>query len=167
MIRLTHTLICRCETCTIEFAFHNHPPLEADVGNTVADFPDVLDGPRPCVLLIEDNLTQLELYVLTLEEDVDVLTATRGATGYALACTEQPDAIIVDVLVADVDGLEMCARLLANPQTASIPVIALTDDDAYARAIRMGSLDAVLKMPCSVDQLLSAIERAVASRRVH
>src|SRR5712691_11148452 len=90
---------------------------------------------RSLVLFIEDNLTQLDLYSMVLREQCDVVTATRGEMGYELACSEHPDAIVLDVLLPDVDGLTLCERLRANPSTASIPVIVLTGDDgAYARA---------------------------------
>ena len=51
---------------------------------------------RPLVLFIEDNLTQLDLYVMVLEEHMDVITATRGEAGYELACSERPDLIVME-----------------------------------------------------------------------
>ena len=118
---------------------------------------------RPLVLFIEDNLTQLDLYVMVVEKDVDVITATRGETGYDLALSERPDVIVADVVLPDVDGLNVCARLRANRVTASIPIIVLTGDDfAYARAQQMRSdLTGVLLKPCSADRLLAAIRQAV------
>jgi CheY-like chemotaxis protein len=118
---------------------------------------------RALVLLIEDNLTQLDLYSMVLREECDVVTATRGEMGYELACTEHPDAIVADVLLPDVSGLALSKRLRANPSTASIPVIVLTGDDvAYARAQLVRSeLTGVLLKPCPADQLLSTVRQAV------
>ena len=118
---------------------------------------------RPLVLFIEDNLTQLDLYAMVLEEHMDVITATRGEAGYELACTERPDMIVTDVLLPDVDGLDVCGRLRANPLTASIPVIALTGDDAaYTRAQEVRwQLTNVLLKPCSADRLLHAVRQAL------
>ena len=118
---------------------------------------------RPLVLLIEDNVTQLDLYTLVLEEAVDVVTATRAESGYEVACTEGPDAIVLDVLLPDGDGLALCARLRANAATRAIPIVVLTaDDGAYARAqsVRSELTDVLLK-PCSADRLLSAIRSAI------
>ena len=98
---------------------------------------------RPLVLLIEDNLTHLDLYSLILQDEVDVVPASRGETGLAVAITERPDAIIVDVLLPDADGLALCQRLREHPETAAIPLIVLTGDDvAYDRAAELRFLGA-------------------------
>lgn len=124
------------------------------------------DRKRPLVLFIEDNITQLDLYTMVLEEAFDVIRATRGESGYREACYRQPDAIVIDVLLPDVDGLTLCARLRKNPVTASIPLIVLTGDDAaYARAqLRRSHLSDVLMKPCPADRLL-AVLRATLERR--
>lgn len=122
---------------------------------------------RPVVVLIEDNLTQLALYAMTLEDEFDVLKAARGEQGYALTSVHQPAAVVVDVVLPDMDGLTLCERLRANPRTASIPVVVLTgDDDAFARAQGMRvQLHAVLAKPCAADRLLSVLRSAVAGSR--
>ena len=131
---------------------------------TDADAPRVATRPR--VLLIENKPAQLQLYAMLLAEELQVSTATRGDTGYSLACTELPDAIVVDVLLPDTDGLEVCANLLMTPETAAIPLIVLTSDDAaYFRALAMASLAAVLKMPCPIVELLSVIRRVARPRK--
>jgi len=121
---------------------------------------------RAVALMIEDNLTQLDLYTMVLEEKLDVMTATRGEAGYGLACREHPDVIVLDVLLPDVDGLTVCEWLQSNPVTASIPLIVLTGDDgAYGRAHAEGSrFAAVLTKPCSADRLLAAIRSALDPR---
>lgn len=114
------------------------------------------------VLFIEDNLTQLDLYTMVLEDEFAVLTATRGEQGYELATTLQPGAIVVDVVLPDVDGLAVCDRLRANPQTASIPLVVLTGDDAAlerAHAMRERVQD-VLAKPCSAERLLAVLRSA-------
>jgi CheY-like chemotaxis protein len=118
---------------------------------------------RPVVLLIEDNLTQLDLYAMVLEPDLAVLGATRGEQGFELAVTQQPDVIVVDVVLPDIDGLVIGDRLRADPRTAAIPVIVLTGDDAgFARAKLRGSeLTGALLKPCPGDRLLEAIHMAL------
>lgn len=120
---------------------------------------------RPRVLFVDDNHTQLDLYAFVLRDEYDVWTATRGETGYSVACAERPDAMVVDVLLPDLDGLDLCRRLLSNAVTASIPLIVLTGDDAaYARARVVRGLDAVLKKPCPAEQLLGALRRTIGAR---
>ena len=131
----------------------------------MADRPSSSDRPR--VLLIEDNLTQMDLYALVLRDTCEVLTASRGESGHALAVLERPDAIVVDVLLPDTDGLEVCERLLDNPATSTIPLIVLTGHDAaFARAKTMRRLHAVMKKPCPIDELLAVINGALAARQM-
>ncbi len=119
------------------------------------------------MLLIEDNVTQLDLYALTLESDFAVLTATRGEAGYTAALTHRPDAIVVDVLLPDVDGLGLCVRLRSNASTAGIPIIVLTGDEgSFARAEPMRGLDAVLRKPCPADVLIGVLRRAMSVRAI-
>ena len=117
---------------------------------------------RPLVLFIEDNLTQLDLYSMMIEDQVSVVKASRGETGYDLAVSEQPDVIVLDLLLPDADGLAVHERLRTNPATASIPIVVLTGDDAaYARAEQVRSqFSDVLSKPCPADRLLSAIRKA-------
>lgn len=125
-------------------------------------------GPFPQrrrVLLIEDNLTQLDLYALFLEREFEIIRASRGETGYDLAVAERPDAIIVDVLLPDVDGLEICERLQVTPVTTRVPLIVLTgDESAFARAKLMRSIDAAFMKPCAADDLIGAVRASIAIR---
>ena len=122
---------------------------------------------RPLVLLIEDNLTHLDLYSLVLQEELNITTATRGETGFTIATIEQPAAIVVDVLLPDGDGLALCDRLRQHPKTAGTPLIVLTGDDhAYERAMRTRTVDAVLKKPCPAERLLTTLHCAIAARSV-
>jgi DNA-binding response OmpR family regulator len=118
---------------------------------------------RPLVLFIEDNVTQLDLYTLMIESEFNVIQATRARVGYELACREIPDAIVVDVLLPDGDGLLVCQWVRRNELTAAIPVIVITGDDtAYTRAQAVRSeLTGVFMKPCSADRLLAALHEAV------
>ena len=116
------------------------------------------------MLIIEDTLDQLDLYGLVIESELDVLKASRGETGYALACAELPDVILLDVLMPDVSGFTLCQRLRANPLTSSIPVVFITaDDGSYTNAgsVTSPSVFAVLKKPCPADRLLLTLRTAI------
>jgi twitching motility two-component system response regulator PilH len=119
---------------------------------------------RPVILFIEDDLTQLDLYTTMINSEFDVIQATGAKIGYAVACKELPDAIVVDVLLPDGDGLLLCRWLRRNPITAGIPVVVITGDDAaYTRAQAVRSeLTGILIKPCSADRLLAALREAIA-----
>lgn len=119
---------------------------------------------RPLVLFIEDNPMQRDLYAMVIEEELDVCTATHLETGYRLALSKDPDVVVVDVLLPDGDGLALCARLKAHPDTAATPVVVLTGDDAaLARAQLAPGVHAILSKPCPADKLLDTLRSAVQS----
>ena len=79
------------------------------------------------VLLVEDNEDNLRIYSTFLTySGYRVLEAADGEAGLALARSELPDVILMDVSIPKMDGYEVTRRLKADPATAQIPVIALT-----------------------------------------
>jgi len=80
------------------------------------------------ILIIDDDYRIREVTKLTLELMVqwEVLTASSGSEGLALAEAQQPDAILLDVMMPDLDGMATLERLKAEIRTRYIPVILLT-----------------------------------------
>jgi CheY-like chemotaxis protein len=118
---------------------------------------------RVHLLLIDDCVSERDLYECVLETEFSILTATRGADGLVLADRAHPDAIVLDVLMPGMDGWETCTQIKSNPATADIPVILLTgadDHDVSQHALAVGA-SAVLRKPCSADRLRDAILAAV------
>ena len=120
-------------------------------------------GDRPRVLLVDDSAEQNDLYALMLEPTASVITASSGKDALAIATADQPDAIVLDILMPGMDGWDVCRHLKNNPITAAIPVIMLTgleDAELKARARRVGA-GAVLTKPCPAERLALAIAVAV------
>lgn len=80
------------------------------------------------ILIIDDEDDIREVAQLTLEAvgGFEVLTAESGSEGLVKAQTEQPDAILLDVMMPEMDGITTFKNLQANPLTSNIPVILLT-----------------------------------------
>ena len=79
------------------------------------------------ILIVEDNPMNMELAADLLEvAGFTVLPATTAEDGLALAQTERPDLILMDIGLPGMDGLEATRRLKQNPATASIPVVAVS-----------------------------------------
>ncbi len=80
------------------------------------------------ILIIDDEEDIREVAQLTLESvgGWEVFTAESGIEGLKLAEIEKPDAILLDVMMPDMDGIATFQELQANPATQSIPVILLT-----------------------------------------
>jgi CheY-like chemotaxis protein len=113
------------------------------------------------ILVVEDSRTNMELAVLVLEAGGhSVLQAVDAATGIALARSECPDLILMDVQLPVMSGLEATAILKADPATRDIPIIALT---ALAMSgdrerIMAAGCDGYLEKPIRYKTLLAEVE---------
>jgi CheY-like chemotaxis protein len=74
----------------------------------------------------EDDIREVARLSLELVARWDVVTASSGAEGVELAQSEQPDAILLDVMMPGMDGAATYGRLQSNPATREIPVVLLT-----------------------------------------
>lgn len=97
------------------------------------------------ILLIDDEETIQEVVQIGIEIEVGwkVSIASSGMEGIATAQTEQPDAILLDVMMPDMDGIATLSRLKANPKTQSIPVILLTAKTQIANKNQFQSLGVI------------------------
>ena len=74
---------------------------------------------RACVLLVDDEQEQIELYRYGLEEEgFVVLETTDGLDAIAQARSANPDAIVLDLRMPNIDGWQVCTRLKSDPATA-------------------------------------------------
>lgn len=78
------------------------------------------------ILVIDDTPTNLSLLNQLLRTHYRVKLANGGARGLELAASALPDLILLDIMMPDMDGYEVCRRLKSTPETAAIPVIFLT-----------------------------------------
>jgi len=113
------------------------------------------------ILIVEDVEYNRDLLVQLLEEDYGIVCAADGAAGIEAAVRERPDLILMDLSLPGVDGWEATQRLKARPETAAIPVVALTahamqGDEERARAC---GCDDYLTKPIDEDQLFAKLER--------
>lgn len=85
------------------------------------------NGAKPRVLVIDDEPYTLELIKLYFEMfGCDVSTAQTGWEGLKAIADARPDALILDLMLPDMDGLEVCRRLREQANTATLPVIMLS-----------------------------------------
>jgi CheY-like chemotaxis protein len=107
-------------------------------------------------LIIDDDRDLLLLVQRTLEFTAgwEVVTAGSGAGGIELARTSAPNVILVDVMMPEMDGWEVCRRLKADPATAGVPVVLLTARrDLDQRRLAETGASGVLLKPFQPDQL--------------
>ncbi|MBL1178439.1 response regulator [Pantanalinema sp. GBBB05] len=86
------------------------------------------------ILIIDDepDIREATQVCLEIAKGWEVITASSSAEGLAKALAEQPDAVLLDIMMPDIDGLATFERLQSNPATQHIPVILLT---AQAQAV--------------------------------
>jgi len=103
---------------------------------------------RPFVLIVDDVPANIRILAEFLRDGHDIRVATRGADALDLARRLPPDIILLDVVMPDMDGYEVCRRLKADPATAEIPIIFVTakfapEDEAYG--LSLGAVDYIVK----------------------
>jgi len=113
----------------------------------------------------DDNVFMLKMRLELLGDDFEVLTAEDGEKGCAMALSERPDIILMDLEMPVVDGWEATRRLKGDPQTCDIPIIALS---AHAlagereKALAAGC-DEFDTKPIEFDRLVATMRRILAS----
>jgi phosphoserine phosphatase RsbU/P len=115
---------------------------------------------RKLILIVDDTPTNVAVITGLLKDSFRTKVATSGTKALAIACEEErPDLILLDVIMPDMDGFEVCRRLKDNPYTRDIPVIFLTaKNDAIdeVKGFDVGAVDYIRK-PVSPPVVLARI----------
>jgi CheY-like chemotaxis protein len=121
----------------------------------------------PRILLVEDNEMNRDMLSRRLQKKgYDVLIAPDGEAGIHLAASERPDLILMDMSLPVIDGWEATRRIKGQPQTAAIPVIALTAhvmEGDRDRAFEAGCDDYDAK-PIDLERLLGKMQALLNKR---
>lgn len=109
----------------------------------------------------KDNLRTIVAVVETYIPNCKVITALSGKEGIQLAKKEQPDTILLDIIMPEMDGYEVCERLKSNESTKHIPIIMITaiktDSGSRVKALNCGA-DAFLSKPIEEIELCAQIK---------
>ena len=116
---------------------------------------------KPTILMVDDNPNNLVLVNNLLRQDYRIKVANNGVTALRIAAgAEQPDLILLDIMMPEMDGYEVCRRLKAEPRLRDIPVIFLTarssvEDEQHG--LELGAVDYITK-PISPPVMLARIQ---------
>lgn len=128
---------------------------------------EVSDSTKPLVLLVEDNI-DLKIFLSSmLGKNYKLKTASDGVGGLESAKKHQPDLILSDVMMPNMDGIEMLDQLKNDPATSHIPVILLSaksDLESQIKGLRYGA-DYYISKPFSNEHLLTAIASMLDQRK--
>jgi two-component system sensor histidine kinase ChiS len=112
------------------------------------------------ILLVDDNPTNLQLLFETLDgRGYKLLIAKDGNAALSIARKACPNLILLDIMMPEIDGYEVCRQLKADPATAEIPVIflsALTDTKDKVQGLDLGAVDYVTK-PFQPDEVIARV----------
>jgi response regulator RpfG family c-di-GMP phosphodiesterase len=108
-----------------------------------------MNNHRPILLIVDDDPTGREaIRSVLMNQDMDLFFATNGLEALEMAGQLQPDLILLDVMMPELDGFEVCRRLRADPLLAEVPVVMVTtldDRESRLEGIQAGADDFISK----------------------
>ncbi len=124
----------------------------------------VINGARrPTILIADDEPVNLHLLTSLFKGEYHVLTAGQGQECLDIAAAAIPDIILLDVMMTDMDGFEVCSRLKSAENTKNIPIIfvtALGDEDSETKGLQIGAVDYITK-PISVSIVRARVKNQI------
>jgi len=124
---------------------------------------------RPLVLIVDDNPTNIDLLVNTLKADCRLGIAKNGPKALAYVGEQLPDLILLDIMMPDMNGYEVCTRLKKDPRTRDIPVIfitALVEPAHKTRGFEVGAVDYITK-PFHAGEVRARVKTHLALKRMN
>jgi len=121
---------------------------------------------KSVILIVDDMASNIQVLATALAGDYEVLFATSGSEALTIAARELPDLVLLDVVMPDLDGYEVCRRLKADPLTADIPVVfvtALSEEADEAQGLDAGAIDYIFK-PISSAILRARVRNHITRR---
>jgi len=134
------------------------------VNNTVPDQPAQPVAPQnaPVILIVEDDASLSKMYALKFKnEGFRVLVANDGAAGLAMAATEHPHIILLDMMLPKYSGIEFLEQLQQHAQSIKVPVLALsnlTEKQEMDRAIKLGVKEYLAKAMFTPEQVVEKVK---------
>jgi len=104
--------------------------------------------PRKKILIIDDTPANISILNETLKDEYDVFFATSGAEGLRVAAALVPDLILLDIMMPEMDGFQVCRKLKGTELTCAIPVIyvtAVVSHQEEAKGLECGAVDYITK----------------------
>lgn len=113
-----------------------------------ADLQDLLPARKPRLLLVDDQPINIQVMHQAFASDCQVFMATSGMQALKICEEQQPDLMLLDIEMPDMDGFEVCRRLKASELTRHIPVIfvtAHTNVEEETKGLELGAVDFIYK----------------------
>ena len=148
----------------------NLPHLEKTAAVPIDRFPMAAENgaapEKPKILVVEDNADLRKFIIVSLGDDYDFLEADNGKLGLEVALTEIPELIVSDLMMPEMDGLTMTAKIKKDFRTSHVPVIILTakaTEEDKLTGLNTGGDDYLTK-PFNKSELVIKVRNAITSR---
>jgi len=118
-------------------------------------------------MIIDDVKTNIDILVETLRPDYEISVAVDGKAALEAVAEDKPDLILLDIMMPEMDGYEVCKRLKAGESTKDIPVIfitAMTEESDEAKGLALGAVDYITK-PFSPELVKSRVRNQLELKR--
>lgn len=115
------------------------------------------------VLIVDDIAENIQILALTLSSEYDVIFATNGFDAIEIAKNEQPDIIILDIMMPEINGYDVCRELKAFETTKDIPIIfatAINEEQSEILGLELGAIDYITK-PISPNLIKARIKNYI------
>lgn len=126
------------------------------------------NGHAPLILIVDDIPENIQiLHQILIRDNYSFAIASSGAETFSVLEKKMPDLILLDVMMDDMDGFEVCRRLKENPKAAEIPVIFLTARvrlEDKVKGFRAGAVDYITK-PFEEDEVVARVRTHVQLKR--
>lgn len=124
------------------------------------------DDLKKTILIVEDNFELQNFLKQLLSDEYNILTAEDGAEGFEVAKRQFPDIILSDIMMPNLNGVELCKKLVKDKQTKHIPIIVLTAKNsthAKLEALESGAIE-FLQKPFNIKELQLKIKNNLTRR---
>ena len=135
---------------------------------TLSNIGSASEVQKPTILIIDDNITLLDLIAKSLSKDYNTLCCQRGEDSFSLISSQNVDIILCDIMMPEIDGIELCKKLKSDIESNHIPVIMITaqkNEEAQLESYRAGA-DGFITKPFDIEVLKARIENLMNSFRL-
>ncbi|MEO5332044.1 MAG: response regulator [Magnetococcus sp. YQC-5] len=114
---------------------------------------------KPRILIVDDIVVNLKLLRQILRDDYLISFASSGPKALEIIAMQQPDLILLDIMMPEMDGFEVCQRIKANPVTSEIPIIFITANEDVVDSLK--DFDQT-----GIDYILKPVEAAIVLEKI-
>ncbi|MCJ8271307.1 MAG: diguanylate cyclase [Psychrosphaera sp.] len=122
---------------------------------------------KPTILIVDDEVINLNILADAFKEDYKLLVTKSGAQGLTRALQHDVDLILLDIMLPDMDGFEVCKRLKANEKTRNVPIIFITSRTQSTDeelGLHAGAVDYIGK-PFNLPIVIARVETHIALKQ--